>query len=423
MTPSIDLINVCESPVQTGDSTVQQLNDPIQTQKLTREAERQTHFQKISNGVFEVPNGYRKVEVTIIRWHEQLDEFKGHGKEIEELKTIFVDLFGFNCHIVELCNDKSPQIELEYAILSQVRNFPDDDTLNIFYYTGHGIKVEGPNGPRLQLAATRNWIPDSRYPPTAFWDDAERPLLSQVRCDVLTILDCCYAGTAALKGDDEGSRSYQMLTASPPDGNTRGPGSESFTHALCVSLRQMLQEADGGTFRVDQLCEKINLTRLTHASLHWSRMSAYGHIINLSRLEKTKEREKSFAKRDVEKASLLLRLYLKNGDLTNPQIERLARKLPQACKEAKIPVVRIAWVDMDELKPGRRFQHLVRDVVKRNNSTPDTTQTSVLQSGSKKRNRSDPAPATSKRPALGNMLAPTRRLSPRLSTPDSLSDK
>jgi len=50
--------------------------------QLTREAERQSHFQRISNSVLEVPNYYRKVEVTIIRWHESIDEFKGHDAEV-----------------------------------------------------------------------------------------------------------------------------------------------------------------------------------------------------------------------------------------------------------------------------------------------------------------------------------------------------
>jgi hypothetical protein len=68
---------------------------------------------------------------------------------------VFVEAFGFSCRIVKLGTNTSPQIELNYAILSQVRKHHEDDTLNIFYYTGHGVKMDGPNGTRtrLQLAA------------------------------------------------------------------------------------------------------------------------------------------------------------------------------------------------------------------------------------------------------------------------------
>lgn len=85
-------VTTCESPVETTtaqqipvmveDIVVQQPDDPMQAQELAREAARQTLFQKTSNGVLEVPNGYRKVEVTIIRWHESVDDFEGHTEEV-----------------------------------------------------------------------------------------------------------------------------------------------------------------------------------------------------------------------------------------------------------------------------------------------------------------------------------------------------
>lgn len=50
--------------------------------ELKREAERQTRFQKVSNEILDIPSGYRKVEVLIIRWDESIDEFKGHKEEV-----------------------------------------------------------------------------------------------------------------------------------------------------------------------------------------------------------------------------------------------------------------------------------------------------------------------------------------------------
>lgn len=51
--------------------------------ELKREAERRTLFQKTSNNVLDIPNGYRKVEVLILRWDESIDSFKqGHNQEV-----------------------------------------------------------------------------------------------------------------------------------------------------------------------------------------------------------------------------------------------------------------------------------------------------------------------------------------------------
>lgn len=47
-----------------------------------REAERQAWFQNKSNNILEIPNGYLKVAVLIIRWHDEIDEFKGHDEEV-----------------------------------------------------------------------------------------------------------------------------------------------------------------------------------------------------------------------------------------------------------------------------------------------------------------------------------------------------
>jgi hypothetical protein len=50
--------------------------------ELKREAERQTLFHKVANGILGSPNGYREVEVLIIRWDESIDQFEGHTQEV-----------------------------------------------------------------------------------------------------------------------------------------------------------------------------------------------------------------------------------------------------------------------------------------------------------------------------------------------------
>lgn len=51
-------------------------------QELQRESERQAWFQNESNVHLNIPNGYEKVAVLIIRWDDSIDEFKGHEEEV-----------------------------------------------------------------------------------------------------------------------------------------------------------------------------------------------------------------------------------------------------------------------------------------------------------------------------------------------------
>ena len=51
-------------------------------QELDREIKRRAAFEKESNRIYNVPDGYRKVEVLIVRWDESIDEFKGHNTEV-----------------------------------------------------------------------------------------------------------------------------------------------------------------------------------------------------------------------------------------------------------------------------------------------------------------------------------------------------
>lgn len=57
-------------------------------QDIIREDERRKLFQKVTNNLLHIPNGYRKVEVLILRWDESIDEFKGHAKEVSDDNTV-----------------------------------------------------------------------------------------------------------------------------------------------------------------------------------------------------------------------------------------------------------------------------------------------------------------------------------------------
>lgn len=47
-----------------------------------RDAVRQAIFQEASDEALNIPLGYLKVAVKIIRWDESIDDFKGHTEEV-----------------------------------------------------------------------------------------------------------------------------------------------------------------------------------------------------------------------------------------------------------------------------------------------------------------------------------------------------
>jgi hypothetical protein len=76
------LTNTVETPVPQPDEALLGPGDEKEKAELKRDEERRGIFQKFSNDVLNVPSGYRKVEVLIIRWDESIDDFKGHNNEV-----------------------------------------------------------------------------------------------------------------------------------------------------------------------------------------------------------------------------------------------------------------------------------------------------------------------------------------------------
>jgi hypothetical protein len=198
-------------------------------------------------------------------------------------------------------------------------------------------------------------------PATALWENAEVPLRSQTSADVLAILDCCFASTAAVKGSSDQTRAYHLLAASSTEGYTPEPGKNSFTTALCNSLGELLDESGDEIFPLIKLWERIN-TKPGQGAINWDRLQRHKHTfghIQLGRLPPNPERDASFHETEPELASLTLRFSLKTVKLNDDQIRKLAHSLPVACKEAGIPVRRMEWVRFEQ-----RDNYLKRKVAK-----------------------------------------------------------
>jgi hypothetical protein len=285
--------------------------------------------------------------------------------------------------------------------------------------------------PLLTIFRSLDAVDTGGYDAAAFWDRAEDPLLTLAAADVLSILDCCYASTAAVKGRSDDLRTYQLLAASSPDGPANGPGKKSFTTALCDSLEELLNDSENEGFPVIKLWEKINMKRTAKSAFLWDRLQRYKRNIELSRLHPTPERDESFRKEEPEQASLVLRLSLKTDDLSDEQVRKLAQQMPTACKVAGVPVRRMEWVKMEQGHLAQAWRNAVKEVLRRR-SSPGKLQMSPTPSESRKRSGSCrcssslPPPkrvtressSTSEEVAVSGLCTPPRR-SPRLRSAES----
>ncbi|KAH7072410.1 hypothetical protein FB567DRAFT_454441 [Paraphoma chrysanthemicola] len=328
------------------DSPILRVDDQPLKEQLKREAERQALFHQVSNDKLGIPNGYKKVEVLLLRWDESIDEFPETGGEIDRLRNIFENKFNYGCKVESIRNLHDPQIDLHDLRLSAyvAKRIVDEET-------------------RLTMTSIESVNMNSPQPPTAFWEEAEKPLRNHASADVLAILDCCFASTAALKGHNNQTRAYHLLAAASAEGYTNGPGPTSFTTALCDSLEELLDESSGQPFPLVKLWERIN-TKPGQGSLPWDRLErhkkTFGNI-ELGRLEPDAKRLQSFQNTEPEQSSLMLRFSLKQNDLNNAQISKLAVSLPAAYKDAGIEVRRMDWIRFEQ-----REEYLKRsDLLKR----------------------------------------------------------
>jgi hypothetical protein len=238
------------------------------------------------------------------------------------------------------------------------------------------------------------------------WESAEEPLRSMASADVLAVLDCCFASTAAVKSSGNQTRAYQLLAASSKEGLTSEPGEDSFTTALCDTLEELLRESPDRTFPLIKLHGKINQKHGKESFL-WDRLKqlesqTWGKIA-LGRLAPNSKRCESFQNKEQERASLTLRISLKTDNLEDDVVEKLAGYIPKACEEAGLHVRGVDWVRF-----GQRDHHIIREVVER-------FQRRV--SASKKRKRSpigglehQRQPRTRSQPRYeGSLLAPPER--------------
>ncbi|KAF2995095.1 Phosphatidylinositol-4-phosphate 5-kinase [Curvularia kusanoi] len=330
-------------------------------QPVKNEADSQTVFENAVKQKLNIPNGYEKVAVLVVRWDDELEDPRlkeGHDEEVKRLKQVLGERFHFDVSSeVRLNTTKKPQIILNKAIMDHIDSFDGANNLLIIYYTGHGSLLRvGDADQQLQLAATNNSHRNSKgpHPATAIWCQAERPLMEVAEADVLSLLDCCYAGSAH-KGVGGERRTYELLAACHKGQKTRGPGPNSFTTRLLNALEQLLVDPKEPPIIMTRLQNNIN-TRdpqgLTPVMLLDRLDNHVGRHLQLAPVqERTKEKNEQFQQRPNEKSVVKLRFSLEVEELSQNQIEDWAHELSKLCQSpAKIPIRRIDWMKVENRK-------------------------------------------------------------------------
>lgn len=315
----------------------------------TEDAKMQVWFQNAISTELNIPDGYLKAAVLMIRWHKNLDEFPGHDEEIEKLAALFKSGFHYEVEVVTLSIETKPQHQLNLAITSFVNKYDGPHNLMIVYYTGHGCWYEEKKV--LEFIPTNKSLEKKGdHVPIAEWNRAETPLVEDAEGDVLTILDSCYASNIQKSFTDK-LRTYELLTAAGMDQPTNGPGKNSFTTVLTEELEELLKKYRGRKFATAELVQRINvnLRRRNCPSMLWDRLSRHDHHICLAPLDmldmQDLERRQLSFENMQGKGSLTLRIALKEERMTQTQTEKLAQGLLKAFRESQIQTQKIDWVE------------------------------------------------------------------------------
>ena len=94
----------------------------------------------MGKGPYENPSMYRKVEVLILCWAEDCDDWAESQREVKKLKKVFEGDFYYHAEIKFLHKNSPTKLQLQVnTILAGFATKHDGpNTLFIVYYTGHG---------------------------------------------------------------------------------------------------------------------------------------------------------------------------------------------------------------------------------------------------------------------------------------------
>ncbi|KAF2829602.1 hypothetical protein CC86DRAFT_464137 [Ophiobolus disseminans] len=187
---------------------------------------------------------YSSVNILLMLWK---DDDIGVAPEVAKLANFFRDC-GFLVwpyHIPSI--DSQSKLHLKVAQFVDLYS-NDADALMIVYYSGHGGKTLD------NMSSECTWAAKRVGGPTVDWSNIQ-PTFVGARCDVLILLDCCFAGQAARP---HLSNTVELLTATDKDQFTptgKIAGRPSFTAVLMEQLALALQKS--GSILVSELHHRM----------------------------------------------------------------------------------------------------------------------------------------------------------------------
>lgn len=352
----------------------------------------------------DLPEGYQKVAVLIIKWADELDELKTGG-EAQELKALFQNRFNYHTDIVALHVGTKPQLQLDYHVSGFIRDHDGPENLLIVYYTGHGVYNEDRKCLELTGSLRNNPVlygRGLRKNARASWTKAEDQLRHEdVESDVLTILDTCYSSNFAKSGK-EGQKKFELLSACAIDQTTEAPGKNSYTRALIDALKELQDQDPEGQISTFRLYQRINMNprRKDTPSQIWSRGKSTQHNdqhIFLAPLKPTQVN--AFNWRPKPRSYLTLRFGLRDPILNHEQIDFMTKTLSKAFgNKAMVGLRRVDWEGIEPAPPTSDFERVAstmrviaqwkRVVIKKKESR-ESQQTSQVNSVSESQKRTN----------------------------------
>jgi hypothetical protein len=207
-------------------------------------------------GAFPIQSRPRNSRVGVLLLRFASDEL-GVIPELEDLEEVFGDVYGFKTEIWDIpdefaqtkLSNKINEFRDEYCDLGahQKESLP----LLIVYYGGHAAKPrKGDN--------TCLWASTAGEPCISLnWTPVQAALFD-APADVLLLLDCCFASSAASRAGANVIGAKETIAACGPTSPTPGAGPSSFTTALITELKYQAQ---------NKLAQPVLTSVSLHASL------------------------------------------------------------------------------------------------------------------------------------------------------------
>ena len=196
------------------------------------------------------------------------------------------------------------------------------------------------------LANSNTRTDDVKIDLRAVWNHAERTLIEKVKANVLTIMDCCFAGDL-MRNVPEHGRTFEMIAASGIGAPTPEPGENSFTRCLIRHLKELAVKSAGtygSYFDTHELVECMAKERFDSPPRVWRRIPGSSRHIEFRKLKPKKERPTQSPSISSHARFLHLGFALKHETINETQIRSLTKELPALFSSRGLPLVNIKWL-------------------------------------------------------------------------------